>query len=92
MYLVLARKPHWVTSIPAVFMTMATFTYMAYAPIGFGLSLEVSYVFAAVGTLIAIALFMKRVRRLSRATFAVDEPEIPTGSSLSSFKRAASSS
>ncbi|MCM2129940.1 carbon starvation CstA family protein [Larsenimonas rhizosphaerae] len=88
MYLVLARKPHWVTSIPAVFMTMATFTYMAYAPIGFGLSLEVSYVFAAAGTLIAIALFMKRVRRLSRATFAVDEPEVPTGAPLSSIKRA----
>ncbi|MCX2522639.1 carbon starvation CstA family protein [Larsenimonas rhizosphaerae] len=88
MYLVLARKPHWVTSIPAVFMTMATFTYMAYAPIGFGLSLEVSYVFAAAGTLIAIALFMKRVRRLSRATFAVDEPEVPTGAPLSAIKRA----
>lgn len=74
MYLVLSRKPHWITSIPATFMTMATFTYLAYAPIGFGLPLQLSYVAAALGTLICIALFMKRVRRLSRTTFAVDEP------------------
>lgn len=31
MYLVLSRKPYLITSIPAVFMTMATFTYLAYA-------------------------------------------------------------
>jgi len=78
MYLVLSRKPHWITSIPATFMTMATFTYLAYAPIGFGLPLQLSYVVAALGTLLCIALFMKRVRRLSRATFAVDEPAVPS--------------
>jgi len=59
-------------------MTMATFTYLAYAPIGFGLPLQLSYVVAALGTLLCIALFMKRVRRLSRATFAVDEPAVPS--------------
>ncbi|MAP34457.1 MAG: carbon starvation protein A [Halomonas sp.] len=74
MYLVLSRKPYLITSIPAVFMTMATFTYLAYAPIGFNLPLQTSYIVAALGTLICIALFMKRVRRLSRATFSVDEP------------------
>ena len=74
MYLVLSRKPYLITSIPAVFMTMATFTYLAYAPIGFNLPLQISYIVAALGTLICIALFMKRVRRLSRATFSVDEP------------------
>ncbi|MGO2243071.1 MAG: carbon starvation CstA family protein [Halomonas sp.] len=74
MYLVLSRKPHLITSIPATFMTMATFTYLAYAPIGFGLPLNTSYFVAALGTLLCIALFMKRVRRLSRTTFTVDEP------------------
>lgn len=74
MYLVLSRKPHLITSIPATFMTMATFTYLAYAPIGFGLPLNTSYFVAALGTLLCIALFMKRVRRLSRTTFSVDEP------------------
>ncbi|MDN6323079.1 MAG: carbon starvation CstA family protein [Halomonas sp.] len=92
MYLVLSRKPHWITSIPATFMTMATFTYLAYAPIGFGLPLQLSYVAAALGTLLCIALFMKRVRRLSRATFAVDEPAEPAlGSGKVSDKLATSS-
>ncbi|MHB0774590.1 carbon starvation CstA family protein [Halomonas sp. WWR20] len=77
MYLVLARKPYWITSIPAVFMTLATFTYLAYAPIGFGLSLQVSYAVAVLATLVCIALFMKRVRRLSGGLFAVDEPAVP---------------
>ncbi|GAB2797602.1 carbon starvation CstA family protein [Halomonas shantousis] len=77
MYLVLARKPYWITSIPAVFMTLATFTYLAYAPIGFGLSLQMSYVVAVLATLVCIALFMKRVRRLSGGLFAVDEPAVP---------------
>lgn len=77
MYLVLSRKPHFITSIPATFMTMTTFTYLAYAPIGFGLPMHLSYVVAALGTLVCIALFMKRVRRLSRTTFAVDEPAEP---------------
>ncbi|WP_106418284.1 carbon starvation CstA family protein [Salinicola tamaricis] len=77
MYLVLSRKPYLITLIPALFMTMATFTYLAYAPIGFGLTLQVSYVVAAIGTLICVALFMKRVRRLSGGIFAVDEPETP---------------
>ncbi|HBK37113.1 MAG TPA: carbon starvation protein A, partial [Halomonas sp.] len=44
MYLVLSRKPYLITSIPAVFMTMATFTYLAYAPIGFNLPLQTSYI------------------------------------------------
>nr|WP_300306750.1 carbon starvation CstA family protein [Halomonas sp.] len=82
MYLVLARKPHLITSIPAVFMTMATFTYLANAPIGFGLSLQISYVAAALGTLLCIALFMKRVRRLSGGIFAVDEPAQPPRDAL----------
>lgn len=64
MYLVLSRKPYLITSIPAVFMTMATFTYLAYAPIGFNLPLQTSYIVAALGTLVCIALFMKRVRHL----------------------------
>ncbi|MGP9686098.1 carbon starvation CstA family protein [Halomonas sp. AOP25-F1-15] len=88
MYLVLSRKPHLITSIPATFMTMATFTYLAYAPIGFGLPLNTSYFVAALGTLLCIALFMKRVRRLSRTTFAVDEPAEKFGTGDDGFATA----
>ncbi|OHV07134.1 carbon starvation protein A [Kushneria phosphatilytica] len=83
MYLLLARKPYWITLIPALFMTMATFTYIAWAPIGFGLPLTVAYVVAALGTAAALALFMKRVKRLSGGIFAVDEPASPTAETAS---------
>ncbi|WP_413615664.1 carbon starvation protein A [Halomonas cupida] len=75
MYLVLSRKPHLITSLPATFMTMATFTYIVWEPnMGLGQSMPISMAVAAVGTLLCIALFMKRVRRLSGGIFAVDEP------------------
>ena len=77
MYLILAKKPYWLTLLPALFMTMATFTYIAWAPIGFGLPLTVAYIVAALGTALALALFIKRVRRLSGGIFAVDEPAKP---------------
>ncbi len=77
MYLILAKKPYWLTLLPALFMTMATFTYIAWAPIGFGLPLTMAYVVAALGTAVALALFIKRVRRLSGGIFAVDEPAEP---------------
>ncbi|MFC0336972.1 Carbon starvation protein CstA [Kushneria avicenniae] len=77
MYLILAKKAYWMTLLPALFMTMATFTYIAWAPIGFGLPLTVAYVVAALGTAAALALFIKRVRRLSGGIFAVDEPAEP---------------
>jgi carbon starvation protein CstA len=73
MYLVLAGKNHWVASIPATFMTMATFTYILNAPIGFGLPMELSYILAAIGTLIVIALFVKRARAYVGTRFPVDE-------------------
>ncbi|MFC0269745.1 carbon starvation CstA family protein [Kushneria aurantia] len=77
MYLILAKKAYWMTLLPALFMTMATFTYIAWAPIGFGLPLNIAYVVAALGTAVALALFIKRVRRLSGGLFAVDEPAEP---------------
>lgn len=73
MYLVLAGKNHWVASIPATFMTMATFTYILNAPIGFGLPMELSYILAAIGTLIVIVLFVKRARAYVGTRFPVDE-------------------
>lgn len=72
MYLILGKRQYWITLIPAVFMTFTTFTYIAYAEIGFNLSMDMSYTAAAVGTAIVIALFIKRVRRFREPQFPVD--------------------
>lgn len=74
MYLGLQMKNHWISSIPAAFMTMVTFTYILNAPIGFGLSMPVSYLGASIGTVIVIFLFAKRLKQeRERNAIQVDE-------------------
>jgi carbon starvation protein CstA len=63
MYLGLQMKNHWISSIPAAFMTMVTFTYILNAPIGFGLPMSYSYLGASIGTIIVIILFAKRLKQ-----------------------------
>ncbi|AOM83849.1 carbon starvation CstA family protein [Salisediminibacterium beveridgei] len=63
MYLGLQGKNHWISSIPATFMTMVTFTYILNAQIGFGLPMPLSYLGAAIGTVVVIGLFAKKLNR-----------------------------
>ncbi|ADH98245.1 carbon starvation CstA family protein [Salisediminibacterium selenitireducens] len=63
MYLGLQYKNHWISSLPAAFMTMVTFTYILNAPIGFGLPMPVSYAGAAAGTVVVILLFANKLKR-----------------------------
>ncbi|XXM70665.1 carbon starvation CstA family protein [Lysinibacillus sphaericus] len=78
MYLALQKKPHWVASVPAVFMTMVTFTYILNAPIGFGLSMGIAYAGATAGTIIVIIAFAVSLRKRLNAggVIQVDE-EVP---------------
>ncbi|RDI45402.1 carbon starvation CstA family protein [Falsibacillus pallidus] len=57
MYLFIAKKNYWIAIIPGIFMTMATMTYIFNAGIGFGLSLNVSYVIGAVITVAITVIF-----------------------------------
>lgn len=63
MYLFIAKKNYWIAMIPAVFITMATMTYIINAPIGFGLSLNAAYVGATIVTIIIIVLFFKAAKK-----------------------------
>ncbi|WP_026690976.1 carbon starvation CstA family protein [Alteribacter aurantiacus] len=63
MYLALQGKNHWISSIPATFMTMVTTTYILNAEIGFGLPMNVSLIGATVATVIAIVLFALKLRK-----------------------------
>ena len=73
MYLVLAKRNHWIASIPATFMTMVTFTYIANAPIGFGLPMNVSYFVAAFGTVLVVIAFVNLARKQIRKRIKIDE-------------------
>ncbi|WP_096186614.1 carbon starvation CstA family protein [Evansella halocellulosilytica] len=62
MYLAIQMKFHWVATIPAIFMTMVSFTFIFSAPIGFGLPMTLSYILAGAGTVIVLALFAYKVK------------------------------
>ncbi len=63
MFLVKEKRLHWIATIPAIFMTAVTFTYLLQAPEGFGLPTSISY---PVGLLITVGitlLFANKVRK-----------------------------
>ena len=63
MYLALQKKNFWIAAIPAAFITMATFTYIFNAKIGFNLSMQTSYIAAIVVTIIIIIGFFWGLKR-----------------------------
>ncbi|WP_456277763.1 carbon starvation CstA family protein [Bacillus sp. AK128] len=63
MYLFIAKKNYWISLIPGVFMTMTTFTYILNAQIGFGLSINISYIIAAVATVAVIVIFFNAAKK-----------------------------
>ncbi|GAE25503.1 carbon starvation protein A [Halalkalibacter wakoensis JCM 9140] len=74
MYLAIQYKFHWVATIPAIFMTMVSLTFIFSAPIGFGLPMSTAYVAATVGTIIILALFAYKLKlNRAEANFEIDE-------------------
>jgi carbon starvation protein CstA len=56
-YLVKENKLYWVTLIPAAFMTAVTTTYLLFAPEGFSLSGQISYLAGVLVTIGALTYF-----------------------------------
>ncbi|MFV0421526.1 carbon starvation protein A [Oleidesulfovibrio sp.] len=74
MYLVRHGKAHWLASIPATFMTAVCATYLAYAKIGFGLSMEIAQIIGiAVAAAVAV-LFLVKSRTVTVEPDAADGP------------------
>lgn len=73
MYLFIAKKNYWIAMIPGAFMTMATTTYIINAPIGFGQSMTVAYIGAAIVTAAIIAIFFKAAIKARANNVPLDE-------------------
>jgi carbon starvation protein CstA len=56
-YLAKEHKLHWITLVPAAFMTAVTSTYLLFAPEGFDLSARISYLAGILATIAAVAAF-----------------------------------
>lgn len=61
-YLVKNGKSHWMTSIPATFMTAVSVTYLLQAPEGFKLSTTIAYPVGVVIAIGAIAFFLVKAK------------------------------
>ena len=61
-YLIKEGKLHWICTIPAIFMTAVVITYLANAPIGFGLAMNVSTIIGLVSTALITLAFLVKFR------------------------------
>ena len=61
-YLVKMGKSHWMTSLPATFMTAVSITYIMQAPEGFKLATSISYPVGAAAAILALGFFIYKSR------------------------------
>ncbi|WP_144701028.1 carbon starvation CstA family protein [Fictibacillus phosphorivorans] len=76
MYLKRSKKNHWIATLPAIFMTMVTVTYICNAPIGLGLSNGIAYTIAAITTVIATFLFVRSKPSDEEAMLVDDDRDV----------------
>ncbi len=65
MYLAKVKKPHWMLSLPAAFMTTITFTYLLVAPVkngGFFMDTSVGYLIGLAGGVLSLIFFIFKAR------------------------------
>ena len=63
MYLYIARKNYWISLIPGTFMLLMVITYILNAKIGFGLSMNTSWVIGFIGTIVLVVLFFRAANK-----------------------------
>ncbi len=66
-YLAKVKKPHWMLSLPAAFMTTITFTYLLVAPVkngGFFIDTSIGYWIGLAGGVLSMILFMSKAKNI----------------------------
>ncbi|MCR6105925.1 carbon starvation protein A [Salipaludibacillus agaradhaerens] len=61
MYLLKNNKPHWICSVPAMFMSAVVCMYIFYAPEGFNLNYNLALIIGSILTLTIIGWFIKQI-------------------------------
>ncbi|WP_431719853.1 carbon starvation CstA family protein [Zooshikella sp. RANM57] len=62
-YLIKEGKLHWICTIPAIFMTAVTITYLANAEIGFNLPMNIATIIGAITTVVFTAGFFWKYKK-----------------------------
>ena len=63
-YLARRSRFHWISTVPAVFMTAVCVSYLCYAKIGFSLSVETSTVIGIAAAAVCLVLFLLRGKKM----------------------------
>ena len=72
-YLLKEAKLHWITGIPAMFMSAVVFTYLMVAPEGFGLDYNLSMIIGLSATAVIGLLYAYQIARYSKQNIPVLE-------------------
>ncbi|MDQ0216290.1 carbon starvation protein CstA [Oikeobacillus pervagus] len=76
MYLFIAKKNYFIAMIPAIFITMATMTYILNAQIGFNLPMNISYIGGTAITILIIVAFYRKAGKSRQENLPLEE-ELP---------------
>ena len=63
-YLARRGRFHWIATLPAAFMTVVCVSYLCYAKIGFGMSVEMSTLIGIASAAASLVLFLSRGKRM----------------------------
>ncbi|GAA0104526.1 carbon starvation protein A [Paraclostridium sordellii] len=66
-YLAKEKKNHYISTIPAIFMTVVTFSYIMQAPEGFRLHAGISNIIGILAAILFTVLFSIKVKKLSNS-------------------------
>lgn len=62
-YLVKAKKLHWIATAPATFMSAVSCTYLLYAEEGFRLSVQIAYPLGIIFAVVCLVIFLVTTRK-----------------------------
>jgi carbon starvation protein CstA len=72
MYLYIAKKNYWVSLLPGIFMLYTVLVYILNAQIGFRLSMDISYIIAAIISVALVAVFFVAAKKQRAANIPLE--------------------
>lgn len=73
MYLYIAKKNYYIALVPGTFMLVMVITYILNAQIGFGLSMNTSWIGGLIGTVVLVIMFFRAAKKARANNLPLEE-------------------
>lgn len=73
MYLYIAKKNYYIALVPGIFMLVMVITYILNAQIGFGLSMNTSWIGGLIGTVVLVVMFFRAAKKARANNLPLEE-------------------